>query len=1112
MKKYYIFLVFSLYVGLFINYSQQDCSSALSVCTDANSGGVVNDFGNDDFNGSNVSGCLRNGLGVNTIETNSYWFRVKLAESGEFGFNIIPNDLSEDWDFAVYGPNPSCGALGEPIACSYAGGAGYTGVGLNPSTNTQTSAYDAWMNVTVGDEYVVLINQYSGDNTGFSITWEGAVITDNTDPLDCSILVDLGPDRDLCTGQFTDLNATVFGASVNYEWFVYNELTSSFEAILPAQTTEKYRATTSGTYKVEVTNTSTFEVLSDEIVVTFHAIPIANAVGNIVLCDSDNNGVEAFDLESQTTAISNGQPNVTVTYYEFELFAQLGADPKTSPYISSGHTIWARIENSSSPSCYDITSFEVLAVPPPVAIQPPNLEECDNDNDGEMTFNLDNQTSIILNGGAGIVTYYEDEQNAIDRKGWITNTATYSTVTRTIWVRVESNSGSTCSNAIISFEIEVVASATANLPVNILECDNDNDGYLEFDFRASKDAEILGTQESSIFEINYFATQADADNNVNILSIPYTNVTPYAQETIFARIQNKAFIECYDTTSFTLQVFDTAFPAMPSNIPDLIYCDNSLDGDDTNGIYEFDLTERTLDILNGQSTYVFNVTYFEDPDYSAGSQILNPLAYNNRVRDEQTIYVRVVNSNPNNNSCYSDTSFNIKVNSLPNILLTTFKLIQCDEDGTLDGVTDFNLAEADTFVTLGDLTLNVTYHLSSADAASGINVQNKYPFSNFLNSTVYARVESANGCYRIVQVDLVISGALFPPNYMRELIACDVDSANDGVYEFDLAKTTSEILAQFFPIQNLRVAFYRNQENALSETNKINPTNSYLNETPYSQIIWVRVESITDGGCAGIAPAIQLTVNPRPEFELDETAILCLNDLPKTVSIYNANDITYTYEWTDEIGNIVSQKPSAEIIEAGIYTVIATSNLGCESLPKQISIIESIIADISSDDIQISDNSSNNSITIITDNQNLGSGDYEFALDDINGPYQDSPTFSHVIPGEHTIFVQDKNKCGIVQVTVYIFGFPKFFTPNGDGSNDTWNVRGIDFSIFPKTKIYIYDRYGKMIANFSAFQEGWDGMYNGNKAFSTDYWYLAQMEDYNGTVKEYKGHFSLIRR
>jgi len=51
-----------------------------------------------------------------------------------------------------------------------------------------------------------------------------------------------------------------------------------------------------------------------------------------------------------------------------------------------------------------------------------------------------------------------------------------------------------------------------------------------------------------------------------------------------------------------------------------------------------------------------------------------------------------------------------------------------------------------------------------------------------------------------------------------------------------------------------------------------------------------------------------------------------------------------------------------------------------------------------------------------------------------------------------------------------------------------------------------------MIANFSAFQEGWDGMYNGNKAFSTDYWYLAQMEDYNGTVKEYKGHFSLIRR
>jgi len=209
MKKFFITFIIFLFAGLFYGYGQQDCSNALPVCTNANSGGVVNGFGRDDFNGSLQSGCLKNGLNAATIETNSFWFKVKLAESGEFGFDIKPNNLSEDWDFAVYGPSPSCGGLGDPIACNYSKVSltGYTGVGIDPVNGTQTDAYDSWMNATTGDEYVILVNQYSGTNSGFSINWKGAVITTSANPLDCDILVDLGPDRDLCVGQSTPLNA-----------------------------------------------------------------------------------------------------------------------------------------------------------------------------------------------------------------------------------------------------------------------------------------------------------------------------------------------------------------------------------------------------------------------------------------------------------------------------------------------------------------------------------------------------------------------------------------------------------------------------------------------------------------------------------------------------------------------------------------------------------------------------------------------------------------------------------------------------------------------------------------------------------------------------------------
>lgn len=90
--------------------------------------------------------------------------------------------------------------------------------------------------------------------------------------------------------------------------------------------------------------------------------------------------------------------------------------------------------------------------------------------------------------------------------------------------------------------------------------------------------------------------------------------------------------------------------------------------------------------------------------------------------------------------------------------------------------------------------------------------------------------------------------------------------------------------------------------------------------------------------------------------------------------------------------------------------------------------------------------------------------------------------------------------------------FPKFFTPNNDGYNDTWNVQGIDSSIFTESIIYIYDRYGKLLTNFSALDRGWDGTYNDNQAISSDYWYAAQMFHIDGNVSEYRGHFSLIRR
>ncbi|MBE0423584.1 MAG: T9SS type B sorting domain-containing protein [Lutibacter sp.] len=1131
MKKHFIVFVFFLVVGLFNIYGQADCRNALPVCVDAYSDGAVSGIGNvDDFLPESVSGCL-GAAGAGTVESNSYWFRIKLTQSGQFGFDIIPNDPSEDWDFAVYGPNAICGQLPDPIKCNKIQLGGTTGVG-NASAST---LYESWMNVSSGDEYLILVNQFSGANAGFNIKWTGSIFSGVNSVLDCTIQVDLGPDFTLCDNDyvFPWLSALTFGNgnTVTYEWLKKNNVTNLWESWNPSGNAPYERQVTqAGNYSVNVRIThpvtgNLIDSFHNEIVVTSVPSPTAHPLEDDVYGCDDGTGNFNFDLEALSAKIIGTQNGVTVTYHEFLEFAKLGSDPQTSLYRSSGtKTIWARIENSAG--CFDITSFEIIVVPTPIAYEPAPLIFCDTDADGKYLFNLEERTNDILGGQTGlIVTYYTRQDDAELAKFEIYNPAisypstapppalfattdAYLSRSGKIWARVEPVLGSGCF-ALTSFDLEVVAPAVANPTENFIHCDADNDGLHQFDLNALKDADIFGTQSTLIYEVNYFAEQADADNNTNLLPNPYTNVTPYAPQRIYARIQAKDSPDCFDITSFTLQVLDTPYPALPANIPNLSYCDDASDGDDANGFYEFDLTERENVILNGQSPYVFEVNYYEDAAYT--NQISNPAAYTNSVAHQQTVYVRVANKNINNVDCNADTSFIVEVKPLPIALIIPYELVQCDEDGMPDGIVNFNLAEADFFVTIGDSNLNVTYHLSATDAASDINELSKSSFSNKISSVVFARVSSANGCFRIVQVNLSVSVTSFPASYPgHEIEVCDDDDTIDGLHEFNLAQVTSEIIS-LFPSPNLRVSYFRNQADALSETNIISPANAYLSEVPFSQTIWVRVESAINGNCFGIAPVIQLTVNPRPEFELDETAIICLNDLRKIISTYNPRGI-YSYEWTDDAGNTISDRPFAEISKAGVYTVMATSNLNCVSFPKQITITESIIANISSDDIQIINNSGNNSISINNANQNLGIGDYEFALDDISGPYQDSPVFTEVIPGKHIIYVNDKNNCGIAQVTVYVFGFPNFFTPNDDGQNDTWNVLGVDPSVFKASTIFIFDRYGKLMAKFSASQTGWNGFYNGNKAVSTDYWYLAKMTDYNDVTSEYKGHFSLIRR
>jgi gliding motility-associated-like protein len=137
---------------------------------------------------------------------------------------------------------------------------------------------------------------------------------------------------------------------------------------------------------------------------------------------------------------------------------------------------------------------------------------------------------------------------------------------------------------------------------------------------------------------------------------------------------------------------------------------------------------------------------------------------------------------------------------------------------------------------------------------------------------------------------------------------------------------------------------------------------------------------------------------------------------------------------------------------------------------------------------------------------------YEYSLDD--GPRQVSPVFENVSLGEHTVYVWDVRdpngySCGVEFIKdVQTIDYPHYFTPNGDGYHDTWNISGLGFQ--GNAKIYIFDRYGKLLKQIGSKGDGWDGTLNGHLLPADDYWFTVDYFE-QVSAKQFKAHFSLKR-
>ena len=848
---------------------------------------------------------------------------------------------------------------------------------------------------------------------------------------------------------------------------------------------------------------------------TFNPPPVDETPVGVVLdleeCDVDgvSDNSTFFDLVVNTPIMTGVQTGVTITYHLSNGDAQIGSDAILDPAayrnISDPQTIYARITNVGT-ECFSVADFEIDVLDS-LSIVAPDIDECDDNNDGLWNFDFTQSDADIIGGQTGsVVSYYENETDAINSFPSIVGLYQNTSNPQIIWTRLD-DPASGCFG-VDSFEIEVYNVPTASIAPIMSSCDDDNNGSMPF---------VLTDQDAFIntdagVSITYHSTQDDADDGSNPISSPFESGTAI----IYARVENDLNTTCYDTTAFDIEVYDAAFPLDAASVSPIQECDNSSFGTDADGIIEFDLTQNETDILNGQSDSEFSLTYFTDAGYL--NLIGIPAAFTNTIANGQTIYVRMTNNLEG--SCYSDTSFEIEVFDLPVLNTPPFVLEQCDDD--FDGYNVFNLTEINTDIVTNIITEVFTYYESPTDANLGSDpISNPTTYTNIDPSTddnVWVRIENDHGCFRTTQIELVVKPSAIPTSFLEEFYACDDGTdTNDGVATFDFSSVTTQI-ETIFPV-NITVHYYENEADATSELNEIPDPSNYQNtNSPGMQEIWVRADSALGNDCLGNGHHVTLHVNPLPQFDVDPTRIVCLNLPAITLETYNALD-TYSYVWADQSNTVVSNNPTAQVTAGGVYTVVASftypDGTVCQSEPRSTAVSESSIADIRLEDITVVDDTDNNTITIDTTNENLGIGDYEYALDNSMGGvgfYQDEPFFEMVAPGIRTVFVQDKNNCGVAEIEVAVVGFPKFFTPNNDGQNDTWQIQGVGDGFFTTSTIIIYDRYGKLVTQIDPTSTGWDGYYNGNPMPSTDYWFTAQLIDQDGNIRNRKGSFSLVRR
>lgn len=647
---------------------------------------------------------------------------------------------------------------------------------------------------------------------------------------------------------------------------------------------------------------------------------------------------------------------------------------------------------------------------------------------------------------------------------------------------------------IIPKEIEIFEAPNIKPSVSLKQCDNsDINGFSFFNLNEVKEKIIT---DSENYTITFYEDEAEAENNGTTI----TNSTQYENEIvsvdkIWARIENSN--GCYEVGEVNLFVSTTQIPINYSK--SFYQCDDGLNTADGIATFNFSsVTTEIQDIFPANQQLIINYYQNELDALKEDNAITNISNYQNTDSpNQQTIFIRV-DSELDNDCLGLGAHIVLNVEKVP-VANTVTVNPECDNDR--DGFFSFDTSTIESTIIGNQTNVAVTYFDENGTQLSS-PLPN--PFKT-ASQNITARITNTNSqdldgqCFDETTINFLVN-TVPVANKILPQEACDDDF--DGIVAFNTSTIEPTILGTQ---SGLIVKYFDENDNPLPSPLP-NPF------TTGTQTIKVRLENPIYDICFE-ETTIDFIVNEKLFFNLIPEDIICMNGNPrKEIAVENPSG-NFTYTWKDENGVIVGTSEAIDIFKGGIYTVIATSDKGCDSDEKSIEIKESSISTIRITDVDVQDDSDNNYIKV--NSTNLGLGDYQFRLLDSNSniiyDYQDDGDFQNLDGGIYVLEVNDTNNCGVVPFEISLISFPSFFTPNGDNKNDYWQIKGLNNSFYKSGIIKIFNRYGIQVTKFTINDIGWDGTYNGKNLGSNNFWFQVTLINQNDDLKTRNGHFSLIR-